>query len=820
MRLSHFISACLVFAVAHNIAANYGFTVSDIRVQGLMRVPAGTVFNRIPLEVGAEADSHAVRDLIRKLYKTGYFDDIQVERDGDVLLIRVTERPAIDEITIEGNKAIPEEELRKGLASIGLEEGEIFKQVTLERIQIDLERQYTAQGKYNASIGTEVKNLPRNRVSIAINIEEGKRSGIQQIQIVGNTFYDQNILLSEMELKHPTYTGILRGQHKYSREKLSGDLESLEAFYRNRGHVEFAIMSTQVSMTPDRRHVYITININEGDRYTINKVDLIGDLGEVRPQLLEALFLVQKGQIFSNSLVAATEERLNAALGNAGYTFSTASGIPQVNDGGTVDIKFIVNTGKRVYVRRLTFTGNVVSQDGVLRREMRQFEGSWASASLIDLSKQRLGRLGYFEGVNVETPLVPGTEDQIDVNFSVTEQPTGSIGGAIGYQKHTGILFQGNFEQRNLAGSGNSLGIELNWSDYQKSASYSFFDPYFTEEGVSRGINFFYSDTNYNARNLAQYSTSSLGGGITFGFPIGETRTLQFAGRFSSTDITSGLLQSAEIQDLVTAEGAKFLNYTVETLWRSSTLDRFLFPTRGRKRSVAVELTVPGSDLNFYKVVYQGDVYLPMKRRGYGFRFRTELGYGEAYGDTERFPFYEHFYAGGLNSVRGYERWSLGPRSTPASLDPETPDPETPDPETPDPETPDPETPDPETPDPEMPDPEMPENPSFNDRGHAFGGNALLELSTEFYFPMPFVENLGQVRSVFFIDAGNVFNTSCSKRTTNCVGVDLNELRYSAGLAVSWNSQLGPMTVSISVPFNDGPFDATEEFAFEFGSAL
>ena len=759
------------------------FELSDIRLQGLQRVSAGTVFNELPVNVGDSIDGVTVRQLIRGLFRTGYFDDITMARDGDALIITLQERPAIEAIQIEGNKAIKDESLFEGLAEQGLREGEIFKQSTLERVAIELERQYVAQGRYGSGIETKVDKLPRNRVAISIDIVEGKSSGIRHINFVGATVFEQDELLDELELKHPTLLGFIRGKDKYSREKLQGDIETLESYYQDRGYVEFRAASTQVSVAPDRSQVYLTINVEEGSKYTVNEVDLVGELGEVKPEQLEALFVVQPGQIFSRALVTATEERITGVLGNSGYTFAEATGIPEVHDDGSVDVKFMVNTGQRAYVRRISYAGNATTQDAVLRREMRQLEGAWASTRAIDLSKIRLERLGYFQEVNVETPAVPGRDDQIDVEFSVKEQPTGSLSGTLGYSEYSGLILGASFQETNVGGTGNSFGLGVSWSKYMKSINYNFFDPYFTADGISRGYNLSFRETDYGARNLARYSTDSLGGGVNFGFPLSETQRLQFSLTVEQTDITQGFLTAQEISSFVNAEGNEFLNYKLESSWRSTTLNRGMFPTRGKSHVGTLEVAIPGSDLEFYRVSYKGDFYFPVplvpQSHLWALRLRAKLGYGAAFGATNTYPFYEHFFAGGFGSVRGFENSTLGPRTQPI------------------------------------------EGLYYRDaRGDPFGGNALVELSGELIFPLPLVEQIGQIRSLFFVDIGNVFNTDCPPGTVNCFDLSLEELRYSTGLAITWLTAMGPMSFALTFPLNTGPFDEVERFSFELGKTF
>lgn len=766
------------------LARAESFTVTDIRLQGLQRVSAGTVFNILPLKVGDTVDELAVRRLIRTLFKSGYFRDVRMGRDEGVLVVSVQERPAIETIEIDGNKAIKTEALLDGLSQQGLREGEIFKQATLERVSLELERQYVAQGRYGAGIETTVKELPRNRVSIKIDVEEGKTSGIRHINIVGASDYNQRDLLDELELKHPSLLSFYRNDDKYSREKLQGDIERLESFYRDRGYVQFRVLSTQVSVTPDKRQVYLTLNVSEGEKYDVAEVRLLGELNELDPDALKQLVLIQKDQVFSQALVTASEDRLTGALGNAGYTFATATGVPKVNDDdGTVDIEFFVDAGKRAYVRRIAFSGNRVTQDEVMRREMRQMEGGWASTSLIDLSKVRLERLGYFKGVNVETPPVPGTDDQIDVSFSVEEQPSGSVSATFGFAQASGLIIGGNYQQNNVLGTGNSLSLGVSLNRFQESANFSYFNPYYTMDGISRGFNVFYRRLDFDERNIARFITDSLGAGVNFSFPIGETRRVNLGLLTEYTDITEGRFPAQEISEFIDKNGPDALNFKANLSWNLSTLNRGLFPTRGRSHAVAMEIALPGSDLEFFKMTYNGQLFVPIARN-WTLRLRTELGYGDGYGNTEALPFYEHFFAGGFGSIRGFEVSTLGPRSTNPTVDADG----------------------------------NPIPPGFfRPRGDPFGGNLLVEATAELIFPLPFVEDNRQFRPAFFVDVGNVFNTDCPDVSTNCFDFSTDELRYAVGFGVTWLTGLGPMTFALAKPFNVQDFDQEETFQFELG---
>ncbi|MGE0625484.1 MAG: outer membrane protein assembly factor BamA [Pseudomonadales bacterium] len=773
----------LAATLASPVASAESFVVEDIRLQGLQRVSAGTVFNLLPVSVGDVLDEVSVRQLIRSLFRSGYFNDIRMARDGGVLVVTLAERPAIESIEIDGNKAIPTDALLDGLGQQGLREGEIFKQATLERVGLELERQYVAQGRYGAAINTEVEELPRNRVAIKIDIEEGKTSGIRHINVVGATVFSEEVLLDELELKHPSLLSFYKNDDKYSREKLSGDLEKLEAYYKDRGYVEFAVTSTQVSITPKRDQVYITVNVDEGEKFTVNEVNLIGELHDVKKEELERLLIVAPGQVFSQALVTASEERLTNVLGNSGYTFATATGVPRVKDDGTVDVEFFVDAGKRAYVRRVSFSGNKVTRDEVMRREMRQMEGGWASTAQIELSKVRLERLGYFKGVNVETPEVPGTDDQVDVDFSVEEQPSGSISATLGYAQGWGLTLGANYSENNVLGTGNSLTVGASYSEYQKAVNFNYFNPYYTLDGISRGFNLFVRQLDYDARNIASFSTDAVGGGVNFGFPIGETQRINFGAMIEYTDITEGQYPAQEISEYLAVNGNKSLNYKLNLSWRSSTLNRGVFPTRGRSQTLAGEVAIPGSDLTFYKLTYDGQMYFPITR-SLTMRLRGEVGYGDGYGNTELVPFFENFYAGGFGSVRGFKTSTLGPRTTPPVEDANG----------------------------------NPIPPGvFDPDGDPYGGNLMVVGGAEIIFPMPFIKDGRQFRPVVFFDAGNVFQTNCFDFSVNCFGFDVNEFRYATGVSLTWLAGLGPMTFSYAFVFNDQRIDETQAFQFELG---
>ena len=750
------------------------FTVTDIRVEGLQRMSAGSVFAEIPFNVGDEIDDNAMRQIVRDVFKTGSFNDVQVGRDGNVLVILVEERPSIATIDIEGNKAIKTEALLDGLEKSGLSEGQIFKKVTLEHIRTDLERQYVSQGRYGAHIETRVEDLPRNRVALKIDVTEGSVSGIRHINIVGNKVFDNETLLDILELRLPSLFSFYTKDDQYSKEKLTGDLEKLESFYLDRGFLNFAINSTQVSISPNREDVYITLNIVEGEKFTVSKVDIAGELHDVPETAIRGLLGVVPGQVFSRQLLTESEKRIEGALGNAGYTFASATGQPVPDEAeNSVTVKFFVDAGRRAYVRRISFSGNTLTQDKVLRREMRQMEGGWASTASIEHSKLRLERLGFFKSVNVETPSVPGVEDEIDVNYSVEEQPTGSISATLGFAEAAGLILGASYQQNNVFGTGNSVNLGINYSAFQTSYNFSYFDPYYTVDGVSRGYSAFFRSTNFDQRNIARFQTDSFGGSVNFGYPISEIARVGFNVGYENTNIKEGIFPAQEISQFLASEGNKFNLVTVSASYSMSALNRGLLPTAGRSQSLSFEMTVPGSELEFFRINYDGQIYFPLPSV-FILRLGTKLGYGDAYGQTEAYPFYKNFYAGGFGSVRGYQINTLGPRSTPSPSSTFT-----------------------------RPDP--------------IGGNVLINGTAEILFPLPFVENQRQIKSALFFDAGNVFNTNCLAISQVCQDLNDGELRYSAGLAVTWITGFAPISFSVSKPFNRAPGDDAEVFQFELG---
>lgn len=775
--LGNYARSLILLVTLFYCTSSFGFVISDIRVEGLQRVSAGTVFGAVPYSVGDNVGAEEIRTIARSLFQTETFDDVQIGRDGNVLVIVVKERPTIDSIEFEGNKAIKTEALIEGLQGSGLSEGQIFKKVTLDQIASDLERQYVSQGRYDANIETTIEDLPRNRVAIKVDVYEGNVSGIRHINIVGNTVFDDETLIELLELKLPGWLSFYTKDDQYSREKLQSDIEVLESYYLDRGYLTFRVDSTQVSIAPNMEDVYITINVIEGDQFKISAVEVAGELRDIPEENIRAMLLTREGQIFSRQYMTFSEERIESALGNAGYTFASATGEPVANDDGeTVTVKYFIDAGKRAYVRRLSFQGNTVTQDHVLRREMRQMEGGWASTAMIEGSKIRLQRLGFFKDVSVETPAVPGTDDQIDVNYTVEEQPSGSISATLGYAQRMGLILGLGYQESNVFGTGNSINIGINRSDYQQSLNVSFFDPYYTVDGVSRGYAAFFRKSDYEERNIASFSTDSYGINVSFGYPISEISRIGLTIGIERTEIKEGVIPAQEISEFLDEEGNEFDLVSLTASYSMSALNRGLLPSGGRSQSLSFEMTVPGSELEYYRLNYTGQVFYPLFNP-FVLRLRANLGYGEAYGGTENFPFYKHFFGGGMGSVRGYESNSLGPRSTPSPQD------------------------------------------QFNDPD-PIGGNVLVELSAEVLFPLPFIEDQSQLKSVLFFDAGNVFNTNCPDVSVYCLDLDNGELRYSAGIAVTWITGFAPISFALAFPLNDKQGDESESFQFELGKTF
>ena len=853
---------------AMSAAADDSFRISDIRVDGLQRVSAGTVFAALPLNVGDVVDVSILQNASQALFKSGYFDDIKLGRDGTVLVINVVERPAVASIAIDGNKAIPTDKLLEVLKKAGLAEGLIFRRTILDGLAMELERQYVAQGRYGATVETQIEALPQNRVALSLKVKEGKAATIKHINIVGNTVFEKDFLLEMFEQQISGFWSWTGDSDKYSKEKLEGDIERLKSYYMDRGYLRFKVDSTQVSLSPDKQSIYIVINITEGGIYQVHKVDLAGEL-KIPEDDVRRLLLLVPDRIFSQVLMTKSSERIKQRLGNEGYTAAEVKEVTDIDDEKhTVDVTFYVNPQERKYVRRIDFRGNTKTMDEVLRREMRQMEGSVATSYKIEQSKVRMQRLGFFKGVEMETQDVPGTGDQVDLQYTVEEQPSGSIGASVGFAQDSGVILGANIQQDNFLGTGKRVGFNVSVSDYQKEFSFNFMDPYYTPDGVSRGFKIYYTARDLEEVNISSYSVDTYGIDMTFGYPISEIEDVSFGLGYSRNDITVGTAPAQEIsgtpllypyitetvgadclaevragsvtpacgtytdsanydlntvplsaqpdtvytttpQGFLDVHGNQFDNFSLNASWRESVLNRGRLATRGYSQSVYGEVTVPASDLEYWKLNYRAQYFQPLTRK-LTLRLRTQLGYGDGYGDTDRLPFYEHFFVGGFGSVRGYKRNTVGPRSTPAVgyvisptqaaggyasgpayvCDPNTAtcklltalldDPE----------------------------------------GSPFGGDVQVVGGAEVIFPMPFIKDQRTMQSAFFVDAGSAFDTNCGPKQMNCFDIDSGEFRYSYGLGLTWITGMGPLTFSIARPIAEGEHDDTEFFQFSLGQTF
>ena len=798
----------LSLLISFNLSAFDEFLVSDIRIIGLQRVSTGSIFNVIPISVGDRIDTRKSNDIVRSLFSTEQFDDIQIGKDGNTLIITVVERPSISAIEISGNKALKTEQLLESLDGVGIKEGEVYKRSTLEKVKSELVRSYASNGRYGAGVEIEELIKPRNRIEINIEVDEGQSAKIKKIIIIGNETYTDDELLDSFELSEGSFFSFLSSNNQYSREKLVGDIETLESYYRDRGFLKFSIESSQVSLSRNKKSIFITYNINEGEKYTINNASVIGEIPfeeEIYIDIIDSL----KDQTYSQAQITGIEDFFINVLGNRGYAFAEVSGDAEViDDTNEVKLTFSVVPGNKTYTRKILFTGNDVTQDHVLRREMRQFEGAWSSDNSIEAGKVRLERLGYFKEVNVETVPVVGTEDQIDIIYSVEEETTGSVGGNIGYSDF-GLMLGFNLQEQNFLGSGNTVGIGINKNIYSEMYNLSYADPYANKDGVSLGYNLYFRETDYGEFNIANYLTNSNGIGAQFGYPTSDITRLGFNITYDKTDIDIGTLPAREIYDFVAAEGNIFETISTQFSWQRITLNRGLFPTAGSSTVLSLSTTIPGSDINYYRASVRQRYYRPLSSN-FVFGFQGELGYLDVYGDTKETPFFQNFYAGGPRSLRGFESNTLGPRSTdapcyefnyveetcPNLIDIDG--------------------------DGVLDTPYL--NPYANStsryRDRPIGGNIKIEGSLQLIFKLPFIEDQRSLRSAFFLDFGNVFSDNCKDYQTNCYKPAVEELRYSYGVGVTWITGFGPLSLAIAKPTNAGPQERTEEFQFTVGNVF
>lgn len=756
--LYNLLLTCLFLIPVH---AAEEFIIEDIRVEGLQRITPGTVFNYLPMKVGDRFDDSRAAEAVRALFKTGFFEDVRLERDGGVLVFIIEERPAIGSISLNGNKNIRTDDLIDGLRQIGFAEGRIFNKSQLEELERELRRQYFSLGKYAVELESTVTPLDNNRVAVTIDISEGKTARIRQINIIGSESFDEDDLLDQFKLSTPTMLSFFTKVDQYSREKLSADLESLKSFYLDHGFINFNIESTQVSITPDKKDIYITINITEGEQYYISGIKLAGELILPQDKLFESV-KIRRGELFSRKKLTDTTEAIIDQLGDEGYAFANVNSIPDIDhENKAVDVTFFVDPGKRAYVRRINFRGNTKTRDEVLRREMRQPEGAWISTQKVERGKVRLQRLGYFEQVNVETPAVAGTTDQVDVNYTVVENPSGRFLAGVGFSQSAGIIFQTSISQDNFLGSGKRVSFDFNNSEINRRFGLGYTNPYWTVDGITRGFNGYYRETQASEANLSAFDSKVFGGGVLFGIPLTEFNSLQTSFSYENTTLDLFNASSQTAKDFVAENGNNYDILRFTNNFTYDTRNKAIFPDEGMLQSINAEVGLPmfGESLEFYKVSYRTQ-YITNFLDDYIVSLEGSFGYGNGYLDTGELPFFENFYAGGVRSVRGYEDNTLGPR------DPGT--------------------------------------------GLPIGGNVRLLAGGELILPVPFFRDIKSVRISGFFDAGNVYDDT----------VDLGDLRYSVGLSGIWVSPFGIISASVAQPFNDGPDDDLQSFQFTFGSSF
>ena len=753
------LSLCLASALCASLPALaiQPFTVKDIRVEGVQRTEAGTIFSYLPIKVGERVDDERLSQAVKALYATGFFRDVRLEREGDVLVVAVQERPTISALAFVGNKEFDTDTIKKALKDIGLAEARIFDRSALDRAEQELKRQYITRGLYAAKVQTTVTPQERNRVAVNFAIDEGSPSRIERINIIGAKAYTEKQLRDEMTLTTPGWLTWYTKNDQYSKQKLQADLESLRSFYQNRGFLEFNIESTQVSISPDKEDIYITVNVSEGPRYTVGEVRLAGDLA-VSETELRSLVRFKEGETYSREKIQKTAKDISDRLGAEGYAFANVNAVPEIDRAkATAAFTVYVDPGRRVYVRRINVSGNAKTRDEVIRREARQLEGAWYDGQRIERSKVRIRRLGYFDDVNVETPPVPGSSDQIDVEFSVTERSTGNLLAGLGYSSSDGVVFNGSVSQQNVFGSGNAIALALNTSKINRTYSVVYSEPYWTVDGVSRTTELYQRRLDPTSLSVSQYRSDTIGGAIGFGVPITETDTVNFGFRYDRTKLTLFPDSPPAYVDFVDEFGVTTDAFVVTAGWSRDTRDDILYPNQGRLQSVLLEFGMPFGDLSYYKVQYLHQWFWPVWSP-FVLMLRGDVGYAEGYGGKP-LPFFKSFYAGGVGSVRGYESSSLGPRDV---------------------------------------------------YGNVLGGKRKLVGNAELFYPL--LAGQQAVRVSVFADAGQIYAEGLQP--------DFESFRFSAGLGLAWNSPLGPLKFSYAYPVNEKTGDKVQRFQFQVGSVF
>ncbi|HCM1313178.1 outer membrane protein assembly factor BamA [Vibrio parahaemolyticus] len=793
-------ASLLATSVSANGAEN--FVVQDIEIDGLQRVALGAALLKMPVRVGDTIDQGDVAEIIRALYASGNFEDVKVLRDGGVLMVQVKERPTIASISFSGNKAIKDEQLQENLNASGVREGEALDRTTLSNIEKGLEDFYYSVGKYNATVKAVVTPLPRNRSDLKFVFTEGVSAKIQQINFIGNEVFSDEELLSRFNLNVDVPWWNFLADEKYQKQVLAGDIEALKSFYLDRGYLKFNVDSTQVAISPDKKGVYITLGLEEGEVYTVKEVKFRGDLiGE--EATFERLVPFEDNETYNGSLVTSMEEGIKRVLGESGYAYPQVNTIPEFDDENKqVSLVVNVDPGNRIYVRDIRFTGNNSTKDEVLRREMRQMEGSWLNSKSIETGKTRLNRLGYFENVEVQTVRVPGSDDQVDLVYSVKEANSGSVNFGVGYGTESGVSFQVGLQQDNFLGSGNRVGINAMMNDYQKNVSLDYRDPYWNLDGVSLGGKIFYDEFEASEAGIVDYTNQSYGASLTWGFPFDELNRFEFGVGYTHNKIgnLSPYLQVEQFlqaqADNIDSSGALNTNdFDLNISWTRNNLNRGYFPTAGNHQRAFYKMTVPGSDVQYFKMQYDVRQYVPLtKKHEFTLLFRGRLGYGNGYGQTDGndnlFPFYENYYAGGFTTLRGFGSNSVGPKAVYRDYSGSN-------------------------------------NGADTATDDSVGGNAVALASIELIVPTPFAsdEVRNQIRTSIFFDMASIWDTEFDYRDSGAEYGDRyyydysdpTNYRSSYGAALQWMSPMGPLVFSLAKPIKKFDGDDEEFFTFTIG---
>ncbi len=752
------LAAGLLLAASAALAQSFApFTVRDIRVEGLQRTEPGTIFSYLPVKVGETMTEEKAQQALRALFATGFFQDVRLEVQNEVLVVTVQERPAVAQIDFSGIREFEPDALRKALRELGLAEGRIFDRALLETAEQELKRQYLSRGLYGAGVQTTVTPLERNRVGLNFAVTEGEEAKIRGINIVGAQAFSEKELLGEFTLRTPGWLTWYTKHDRYAREKLAADLEALRSFYQNRGYLDFSVDSTQVQITPDRKDIYITVNVNEGERYTVSTVDISGQL-LVPKEELEKLVQLKPGDVFSREKLAATTKAIAERLGNDGYAFANANAVPELDkEKRTVAFNIVIDPGRRVYVRRINVNGNNKTRDEVVRREMRQLEGAFYDASKIQLSRRRIDRTQYFAEVNVETQPVEGSPDQVDVNYAVKEKPTGALMLGAGFSSVEKFVISTSISQSNAFGSGKFVSASISTGSVNRTYALSYADPYFTVDGVSQGFDVYKRKTDASSLAVGPYATDSIGGGVRFGYPISEATSVSLGVNYEKVKLDTFVNSPIGYIDFVNAFGNSYQYGTLHAGWGRDTRDSAIRATTGALSRATAEFA--GGDLRFYRLGFQQQNLFPLTR-DYTLVLRGDVGYAAGLGGRP-LPFFKNYYAGGADSVRGYDSYSLGPRDV---------------------------------------------------NGNALGGNRKVNGSVEFQFPMPGANRDPSLRLAAFLDAGQVYAEGEK--------IDFSALRYSAGVGLNWTSPFGPLRLSLGFPLNAKPEDKIQRLQFTFGTVF